>query len=408
MATGNPVPLSASVMYDNLAMTTATEIHGTCGSRFAAVRDAFAENFAGRGEIGAAVTAVVDGETAVDLWAGHADAARTRPWQRDTIVNVFSTTKGIVTVCAHRLAGQGLLEFDAPVAKYWPEFAQAGKEELPVRYLLSHRAGLPAIREPLAKGSLYRWETMTAALAAQEPWWQPGTTYGYHALTFGWLVGEVIRRIAGKSLGAYFRDEIAGPLALDLHIGLAEEHDARTAEIVQAAAPRPEEVARLAQLMADPRSMALKAIANPPGLFEPGVANTRAWRAAEIPAANGHGNARSLARLYGALARGGELDGVRVLGADTIDRAIVEQSSGPDAVLGQNYRYGLGFMLTLPEHPFGPNPRAFGHTGMGGAIGFADLDAGVGFAYTMNQMGTFSGLEDPRWPPLVEALYAAL
>jgi CubicO group peptidase (beta-lactamase class C family) len=388
-------------------MTTAIEVHGVCDSRFAAVRDAFAENFASRGEIGAAVAAVVDGETVVDLWAGHADAARSRPWQRDTIVNVFSATKGVATICAHRLADGGLLDIDAPVAKYWPEFAQAGKEELPVRYLLSHRAGLPAIKELLPKGSLYRWDTMTAALAAQEPWWEPGTTYGYHVLTFGWLVGEVVRRIAGKSLGAYFRDEIAGPLGLDFHIGLAEEHDARTAEVVQAM-PRPEEVARFAQLMADPQSMAFKAVFNPPDLAEQGLANTRAWRAAEIPAANGHGNARSLARLYGALARGGELDGVRVLSTGVIEQAIVEQSSGPDAVLGQNYRYGLGFMLTLPEHPFGPNPRAFGHTGAGGALGFADLDAGVGFAYTMNQMGTFSGLEDPRWPPLVDALYAAL
>ncbi|MDO8611428.1 MAG: serine hydrolase domain-containing protein [Dehalococcoidia bacterium] len=388
-------------------MTTAIEVNGVCDSRFAAVRDAFAENFASRGEIGAAVAAVVDGETAVDLWAGHADAARSRPWQRDTIVNVFSATKGIATICAHRLADGGLLDIDAPVAKYWPEFAQAGKDELPVRYLLSHRAGLPAIKEPLPKGSLYRWDTMTDALAAQEPWWEPGTAYGYHVLTFGWLVGEVVRRIAGKSLGAYFRDEIAGPLGLDFHIGLAEEHDARTAEVVQAM-PRPEEVARFAQLMADPQSMAFKAVFNPPDLAEQGLANTRAWRAAEIPAANGHGNARSLARLYGALARDGELDGVRVLSTGVIEQAIVEQSSGPDAVMGQNYRYGLGFMLTLPEHPFGPNPRAFGHTGAGGALGFADPDAGVGFAYTMNQMGTFSGLEDPRWPPLVDALYAAL
>jgi CubicO group peptidase (beta-lactamase class C family) len=249
---------------------------------------------------------------------------------------------------------------------------------------------------------------MTAALAAQEPWWEPGTTYGYHALTFGWLVGEVVRRITGKSLGACVRDELAGPLGLDFHIGLAEQHDARTAEIVQRPTPSPEEVARFMRVMADPQSMAFKAIANPPDLLESGIANTRAWRAAEIPAANGHGNARSLARLYAALARGGELDGVRVLSEDAIRQAIVEQSSGPDAVLGQEYRFGLGFMVTLPAHPFGPNPQAFGHTGMGGALGFADLDAGVGFAYTMNQMGTFSGLEDPRWPPLVEALYAAL
>jgi len=395
-------------MYDGLAMTTATEIHGICDSRFAAVRDAFAENFAARGEIGAAVAALVDGEAVVDLWGGHADGARTRAWERDTIVNVYSATKGVVTACAHRLVDRGLLDLEAPVAKYWPEFAQADKQELPVHYLLSHRAGLPAVRQPLPRGASFQWETMTAALAAQEPWWEPGTAHGYHALTFGWLVGEVVRRISGKSLGAYLRDEIAGPLGLDFHIGLAEEHDARTAEIVQRSAPSPEEAARYAQVLGDPESMTYKAIANPPDLLEPGIANTRAWRAAEIPAANGHGNARSLARLYAALARGGELDGVRVLSADAIERAIVEHSNGPELVLGANYRYGLGFLLTEEAHPFGPSPRAFGHTGMGGASGFADPDAKVGFAYTMNKMGTFSGLEDPRWPPLVEALYAAL
>jgi CubicO group peptidase (beta-lactamase class C family) len=388
-------------------MTTAIETHGACDSRFSAVKDAFAENFAAYGEVGAAVAVMVDGEIVVDLWAGHADAARTRPWERDTIVNVYSTTKGMTTICALRLVDQGLLDLDAPVAKYWPEFAQAGKEKLPVRYLLSHRAGLPAVKEILPKGSLFQWDTMTAALARQEPWWEPGTKHGYHALTFGWLVGEVVRRISGRSLGAYFREEIAELLSLDFHIGLAAEHDARTAEIIPGA-PTPDEMKRFAELMSDPQSMAAKSIFNPPDMMQPGHANTRQWRVAEIPAANGHSNARALARAYGALARGGELDGVRVLSQEAIDRAIVEQSDGPDAVLGQPYRFGLGFMLTIPEHPFGPNPRAFGHTGSGGSLGFADLDAKVGFAYVMNQMGTFSGLEDPRWPPLAEALYKSL
>jgi CubicO group peptidase (beta-lactamase class C family) len=388
-------------------MTTAIETHGACDSRFSAVKDAFAENFPTHGEVGAAVAVMVDGEMVVDLWAGHADPARTRPWERDTIVNVYSTTKGITTICALRLVDQGLLDLDAPVAKYWPEFAQAGKEKLPVRYLLSHRAGLPAVKEILPKGSLFQWDTMTAALARQEPWWEPGTKHGYHALTFGWLVGEVVRRISGRSLGAYFREEIAEPLSLDFHIGLAAEHDARTAEIIPGA-PTPDEMKRFAELMSDPQSMAAKSIFNPPDMMQPGHANTRQWRAAEIPAANGHSNARALARACGALARGGELDGVRALSQEAIDQAVVVQSDGPDAVLGQPYRFGLGFMLTIPEHPFGPNPRAFGHTGSGGSLGFADLDAKVGFAYVMNQMGTFSGLEDPRWPPLAEALYESL
>src|SRR3990170_2582041 len=263
-------------------MTTAIEVHGACDSRFRAVKDAFAENFPTYGEVGAAVAVTLDGQPVVDLWAGHADAARTRAWEQDTIVNVYSTTKGMAAICAHRLVDQGRLDLDAPVAKYWPEFAQAGKEELPVRYLLSHRAGLPAVKEPMPKGSLVQWDTMTAALAAQEPWWEPGTAHGYHVLTFGWLVGEVVRRVSGKSPGAYLRDEIAGPLGLDFHIGLAEEHDARTAEIVQRSAPSPEEAARYAQVLGDPESMTYKAIANPPDLLEPGIANTRAWRAAEI------------------------------------------------------------------------------------------------------------------------------
>jgi len=264
-------------------MTTAIETHGACDSRFNAVKDAFAENFPAHGEVGAAVAVMVDGEIVVDLWAGHADAARTRSWERDTIVNVYSTTKGMTTICAHRLVDQGLLDVDAPVAKYWPEFAQAGKEDLPVSYLLSHRAGLPAIKEILPKGSLFQWDTMTAALARQEPWWEPGTKHGYHILTYGWLVGEVVRRITGKSLGTYFREEIAEPLSLDFHIGLAAEHDARAAEIIPGA-PTADEMKRYAELMSDPQSMAAKSIFNPPDMIDPGLVNTRQWRAAEIPA----------------------------------------------------------------------------------------------------------------------------
>lgn len=389
-------------------MTTAVEAQGVCDSRFSRVRDAFEENFAAGREVGASVAVMVDGEMVVDLWAGHADAARTRSWERDTIVNVFSTTKGMTTLCALRLVDQRLLDLDAPVAKYWPEFAQAGKQELPVRYLLSHRAGLPAVKETLPEGSLCQWDTMAVALAKQEPWWKPGATHGYHALTFGWLVGEVVRRISGKTLGAYFREEIAEPLGLDFHIGLGAKDDERTAEVIPRTAPAPEDQKRFGELMSDPQSMAAKSMFNPPDLMDQGVANTRQWRAAEIPAANGHGNARSLARAYGALARGGELEGVRVISPAVIEQAIVEHSNGLDAVLGRHYRWGLGFMLTIPEHPFGPNQRAFGHTGAGGSLGFADPDARVGFAYAMNQMGTFSGLEDPRWPPLAEAVYASL
>lgn len=389
-------------------MTTAIEVHGVCDERFRAVECAFAESFSTFGEVGAALAVMVDGEMVIDIWAGYADAARTRPWERDTIVNVYSTTKGMAAICAHRLVDQGLLDLDAPVARYWPEFAQAGKEELPVRYLLSHRAGLPAVREFLPLGSLYNWDAMTAALAKQEPWWEPGTQHGYHVLTYGWLVGEVVRRITGKSLGTYFREEIAGPLGLDFHIGLAPEHDARTAEMIPAPIPPPGEGNPIAEILSKPGSMQFKAFVMSVDLMNPGHANTREWRAAEIPSANGHSDARALARVYGALARGGELDGVRVLSQPAIDQAIVEQSYGLDAVVLLPTRIGLGFMLAMPEMQLGPNERVFGHPGMGGSLGFADPDAKVGFGYVMNKMLLPPELIDPRWPPLIDALYESL
>jgi len=391
-------------------MTTAVDIQGTCDARFEGVKEAFTQNFADFGEVGAAVAVMVDGRSVVDLWAGHADAALSRPWQRDTIANVFSTTKGITAICAHRLADQGLFDIDTPVAQYWPEFAQAGKEKIPVRYLLSHRAGLPAIRQMLPPRSAYNWETMTSALAAEEPWWEPGTKHGYHALTYGYLVGEVVRRISGQTIGTYFRKEIAEPLGIDFHIGLAAQHDARTAEMVPMPLPEPGEDNPIAKALSDPQSMTFKAFANPPDLMVPGTVNTRQWRATELPAANGHGNARSLARIYGALARGGELDGVRLLSRQAIERARVEQSYGEDAVLfGLQSRFGLGFMLDLPDHRIVPRSDIFGHPGAGGSIGFADPEARIGFGYVMNKMIVPPDyFIDPRWRPLVDATYAAL
>ncbi|MGH0035041.1 MAG: serine hydrolase domain-containing protein [Myxococcota bacterium] len=358
-------------------------VHGHCDPRFESVRETFARSFT-RGEVGAAVSVVIDGESRVDLWAGHRDAARTRPWERDTIVNTYSTTKGMTAICAHQLVERGLLDLDAPVAEYWPEFARAGKQDIPVRWLLSHRAGLAAIRKPLPEGAVTDWELMIEALAEQEPWWTPGEKHGYHALTFGHLVGEVVRRISGRSLGTWFREEVAGPLGVDFMIGFGPEHDDRCAEMIPPpktpGVPNP-----LAAGRTNPDSLLGKVFGNPdPG---PRGANTRAWRAAEIPAGGGHGDARGLARVYGALARGGEIDGVRILGRESIDRATTEQSFGPDEVLKPlQTRFGLGFMLTQPMIPFGPNPRSFGHPGAGGSIAFADPDTGLGFGYVMNQM----------------------
>lgn len=385
----------------------AVKIEGACDPKFNRVKDAFAENFEKRNEVGAAAAIMLDGKSVVDIWAGHADQAKTRPWTRDTLVNVYSTTKGVTAICAHRLADKGLLDIDAPVATYWPEFAQAGKAKLPVRFLLSHRAGLPAVRKLLDDDALFNWNKMTTALAEQEPWWEPGTRHGYHALTFGYLVGEVIRRITGKTPGAYLRDEIAGPLGLDFHIGLDAKHDARTADMIAAPLPGPGELNIFAEVMKNPESAAAKAFMNPPGGMRPGLVNTREWRAAEIPAGNGHGTARSLAQLYGALARGGELKGVRVMSKEQVARCSIEQSNGPDELLIINTRFSLGFMMSQPGSELGPNPKSFGHPGAGGSLGYADPEAKIGFGYTMNKMET-SLLIDPRATALIEAVYESL
>jgi CubicO group peptidase (beta-lactamase class C family) len=381
-------------------------IEGICDARFARVREAFADNFESRRETGASVAIVLDGRLVVDLWAGWADKARTRRWTRDTIVNVYSTTKGLTAICAHRLAGEGRLELDAPVAKYWPEFAANGKDQIAVRALLNHRAGLPAIRKPLEPEDLYDWRTMTDALAAEEPWWEPGTRHGYHALTFGYLVGEVIRRITGKSVGNYFRDEIAEPLKIDAHIGLDARDDGRVAQMIGAPPLAPGEFNLFAEAAKFPDSVTAKAFMNPL-VLSMATANSRGWRGAEIPAANGHTNGRALARLYGALARGGELDGVRVMETREISACQLEESRGRDEVLLISTRFSSGFMLSQPDEELGPNASVFGHPGAGGSLGFADPEAKIGFGYAMNRMGG-GILLDPRAKALIAAAYASL
>jgi CubicO group peptidase (beta-lactamase class C family) len=381
-------------------------IEGTCDARFARVREAFAENFVSRRETGASISIALDGRTVVDLWGGWADKARTRPWTRDTIVNVYSTTKGLTAICAHRLAAEGRLDLDAPVANYWPEFAANGKQRIAVRALLNHRAGLPAIRKPLVPEDLYDWRTMTDALAAEEPWWEPGTKHGYHALTFGYLVGEVIRRITGKSVGSYLRNEIAAPLKIDAHIGLDARDDGRVAGMIGALPPAPGEFNLFAEAAKHPESVTAKTFMNPLVLSMATV-NSRGWRGAEIPAANGHTNGRALARLYGAMARGGEVDGVRVVEDLEISACHTEESRGPDAVLLIPTRFSAGFMLSQPGEEMGPSVRAFGHPGAGGSLGFADPDAKIGFGYAMNRMGG-GILLDPRAKALIAAVYASL
>ncbi len=389
----------AAVLTD---MADNVPVHGHVDARFLAVADAFAANFHEQeegtpAECGAALAVYLEGEPVVDLWGGYADKQRTRPWGRDTIVCVMSTTKGAASLCAHRLADAGTLDFDAPVARYWPEFAAGGKEAIPVHMVMSHRSGLAAVREPLPAEALFDWEAMTSALARAEPWWEPGTMFGYHAFTFGWLVGELVRRIDGRGLGTYFREEVAEPLGLDWLIAFGSEHDGRVAQVLSP--PYDPDAVR-----PDPESLGGKAIGNPPGTFR--SLNTREWRAAEIPAANGHTTARAAARMYAALAQGGELDGVRLLSQEAIERAAVERSDGVEATLGGEMRFGLGFQLNRPPN-LGPNLRAFGHAGYGGSLGFADPDARIGFGYTPNQY--LAGLgDDPRRARILQALYDAL
>lgn len=395
-------------------MTTAINVQGnvqgTCDARFHAVRDAFAENFARGHEIGASVSITFNGETVVDLWGGSADEAQTQPWTQDTLVNVYSTTKGMGATCAHMLVDRGQLDLDAPVATYWPEFAQAGKASLPVRYLLSHRAGLPAIAKPLPTETLYDWHAMCAALAEQEPWWVPGTGHGYHALTYAWLIGEVVRRVDGRSIGTFFRDEIATPLGLDAHIGCDPELDARIAELRPSPPPPPGQEDLLAAMIADKESMSAKAFSNPPILGRETV-NSRAWRAAEICSANGHTHARALARLYAALGawtRGKRFDDLQLISSSALEQARIEQSSGMDKILGLDNRIALGYMLPSPMRRFSENPKAFGHAGAGGSLGFTDPENGLSFGYAMNQMQAGGAGGDVRWWGLIQGMYDAI
>jgi CubicO group peptidase (beta-lactamase class C family) len=377
-------------------MASTVDIHGYCDPRFSGVRDAFARNFADGLELGATCAATIEGEYAVDLWAGYADAARTKPWEQHTITNVYSTTKVMTALCALLLIDRGELDPDAPVAEYWPEFAQGGKDKILVRWLLSHSAGLSGFNEPLRAEALFDWNLITGLLARQEPWWEPGTRPGYHMVTFGYLVGEVVRRISGKTLGAFFRDEVAFPLAADFHLGLPEEHDARVAEMISSPVPA-------SLLSIDPQSIAGRTMFNPP--LVPAYSD-RAWRAAEIPSSNGHGNARSAARIGSLLACGGALGGRRLLSQATIERSLEEQYNDIDLVLRHPIRWGLGFGLANEWHPY-LGPRAFYWGGFGGSWLEMDQDTRTCFSYVMNRLEADSEA-DLRMIALRSAFFSAL
>lgn len=376
---------------------------GWCDPAFDAVRDAFAGNFETRGETGAAVCVLVHGAAVADLWDGWADEPARRPWRRDTLVNVFSVGKGLVAAVLARLAGEGKLDPDATVASYWPEFGDAGKEGITVRQLLSHQAGLPAVRSRLPPGAMLDHAVMTSALAAEEPWWEPGTGHGYHVNTFGYLAGELARRSARVSVGTLLREEIAGPVSADAHIGLPPSEHRRVARFTwDRPAPAESEPSGLsgAQLMRH------NAYFNPSGLSGAGTVNDPAWRSAEIPSANAHASARGVARVYAALAAGGILDDTRVIDSAALSEAAAEHASGQDLVLDRPSRFGLGFQLTQPERPLGPGPAAFGHFGAGGSLGYCDPDSGLAVGYVTNQMTP--GWRSPRTRALIDAVSACL
>ena len=373
-------------------------VQGLVHDKYAGARAAFEANLDSGADIGATFCATVEGETVVDLWGGFADEARTRPWERDTIVNVYSTTKTMTALTALLLADRGELDFDAPVARYWPEFAAGGKDAVKVSHLMSHSAGLSGWKEPMVKEDLYDWDKATSMLAAQAPFWEPGTAPGYHGLTQGYLVGEVVRRITGKSLGTVFREEIAEPLGADFHIGLPASEDARVADLI---APPPAE----AGLGAGPRSeLQANMSDNPP--LEVAETRTRAWRGAEIPAAGGTGNARSVAEVQSVLANGGVAKGKRILSEAGCRKALELQIEGPDLILGIPARFGMGFGLAGGAVPL-PNPNTIYWGGYGGSLVIVDMDARTVFAYAMNKMaGATTG--DMRAFSLAMAMWEAL
>lgn len=374
-----------------------TEPHGTHDPRFASVHDALRRNLASGAELGASLVVDLDGEVVLDLWGGFRDEARTTPWDRDTITNVWSTTKTVVSLAALMLVDRGELDVHAPVARYWPEFAANGKEHVEVRHLLSHTSGVSGLEQPAAVEDLYDWDKTTARLAAQAPWWAPGTASGYHATTFGHLAGEVIRRVSGKTVKQFVAEEIAGPLDADFRIGAAEADWPRIAAVVP---PPP------AQFDPEPGSVMARTLSGP--AVDAAVATTAAWRHADIGAVNGHGNARSVARMLSALALGGTVGGVRLLGPDTIDLVFAEQANGTDLGLGIPLRWGIGYALPRPDAvPWVPDGKVCFWGGWGGSVIITDLDRRLTISYVMNKMAP-GIIGSDRSTTYVDAIYRAL
>ncbi|MBI1238836.1 MAG: serine hydrolase [Alphaproteobacteria bacterium] len=396
----------------SVATASGGRVEGKCDPKFAGVRDAFIENFEKRDEVGASVSITLEGKQVVDLWGGHKTPGGA-PWEEDTISIVFSCTKGASALCAHMAADRGLLDFEAPVTRYWPEFGAEGKDIARVSMMLDHSVGVPAVRQKLKDGAFFDYEHMVELLAAEKPFWKPGTRNGYHGVTSAWTVGEMVRRATGTRLGRFLRQEVTGPLDIDFWLGLPEEHEARVAPMI----PAPnDEAARNSRI-------ALAAAADmgsPSAYFLMSLltfnANTREAHAAEIGSANGISNGRGLAALYAPLANGGALGGQRLVGADTLKRmGEVSVATHEDATLAIPTRFSLGFMKSMDNRRLENaqacsvilGDAAFGHVGAGGSIGFADPDCAMSFGYTMNRMGQGILLND-RGQSLVDAAYRAL
>ena len=353
-----------------------SDVQGICPEKFAGVSDAFAANLSSGADVGASFTAMLDGEVLVDIWGGHVDEAKTTPWEQNTIINVWSTTKTMTFLCALMLADNGQLDLDAPVAKYWPEFAANGKESVKVRHILSHSAGLSGIEATVTCRDLEDWDKICGLLAAQAPWWEPGTQSGYHAITQGYLIGEVIRRVTGQTVGTFFRTEVAEPLGADFHIGTPEACDPRVALVIPPATT-------LSTLEVSSDSVAYRTFANP--VMTADASHTVAWRRAEIPAAGGHGNARSVALVQSIMSGGGQRNGKRFLSEAGVMRALEEQQNGTDLVLGVPLRLGMGYGMASDVMPIPPTTIYWG--GWGGSLVLVDPTTKLTISYVMNKMG---------------------
>ncbi|NLF87450.1 beta-lactamase family protein [Candidatus Bathyarchaeota archaeon] len=381
------------------------KINGFCETQFKKLEKTFQQNFTSGLEVGASISLTINGKYVIDVWAGHKDAAKTKPWEKNTIVPVFSSTKVMSNLCIHMLVDRGLVDLDQPVAKYWSEFAQNGKEELPIKYLLSHTSGVPGWDSLITQQDTYNWNKVTGLLAAQKPWWKPGTACGYHKFTQGYMVGELVRRVTGKPIRAFFTEEVAEPSRADFHLGLPIEYEAQEADII------PIFASDVQSVLPPPGTISARVLTNP--VLDPALSyvKSREWLEAEIPSGNGHGNARSMARIGSIIACGGTLDGKKYLSSTTLEATVKEQFYGLDLVLLRPVRWGLGWALPSEEAPFTPNwktRKACVGLGAGGSLVLMDLEKKLCFAYAMNSMSLKSFPNDIRTEKMCRVLYECL